>query len=175
MARSSFAMVRNILVLVLLMLLAAGCAASGDTGTQKTINALMIAGIAGIFIAILVLVALWISSRRWPPSYRGGVVGFLFGLIIAAVIIRRVPIETQLVAIGAILGLGADFVTSLKDPEGPKTVINRIAKMIVGAIAGIGDAAAQSGLKKPREQVIAGGLWCFLGTILFTLVIGNLF
>jgi hypothetical protein len=146
-----------------------------DPGTQKTVNSLLVAGIAGIFIAVSVLVALWVSSRKWPPSYRGGFVGCVFGLVVAAVIIRRIPLETQLVAIGTILGFGADFAVTLRDPEGPKTAINRLAKMIAGMISEVGTAAKDTGLRKPREAVIAGGLWCFLGTILFTLVIGNLF
>jgi uncharacterized membrane protein len=113
-------------------MLVGGCAASGDTDLQKTINALVVAGIAGVFIIVLVLVAIWIASRKWPLPYRGGFVGCIFGLVIAAVVIKRVPLETQLVAIGAILGFGTDFAATLKDPDGPKTAINRLAKMIAG-------------------------------------------
>jgi hypothetical protein len=151
-----------------------GCAARG-TDAQKTVGALIIAAIAGVFIAMLVAVAIWVSRRKWGLSYRGAFIGVVFGLVISAVIIRRVPLETQLLAIGAILGFGTDLLTSLKDPGGPKTAINRLATMIAGIITETGKAAQTSGLAKPREQIIAGGLWAFLATILFTLAIGNLF
>jgi hypothetical protein len=153
-----------------------GCGARGDTSLEKTQNALIISGVAGVFIAVLVLLAYLVSSfKTLRPSSRGAIVGCFFGLIIAAVVMRRIPVETQLVAIGAILGVGADFLTTLKEPGGPNTVINRLAKMISGMITGVGTAATDTGLNKPSEQVIAGGLWSFLGTVLFTLVIGNLF
>jgi hypothetical protein len=157
-------------------IVAGGCSAGGRTEMEKTQNALTIAGIAGALIATLVLLAYLLSSfKTLRPSFRGAIVGCFFGLILAAVVMRRIPLETQLVAIGAILGLGADFVSTLKDPSGPNTVINRLAKMISGMITGVSAAATDSGLNKPPEQVIAGGLWSCLGTILFTLVIGNLF
>ena len=152
-----------------------GCAASGDSDMQKTINALIIAGISAIFIFILVLVALFVSWIKLPPSYRGALVGCAFGLVIAAVIIRRIPLETQLVAIGAMIGVGIDFVAALKDPEGPKTAVDRVATMIAGMITGVEKAANETGLRPLRVQVVSGGLWSFLGTILFTLVVGNLF
>jgi len=151
-----------------------GCAARG-TGAQGTINALLIAAVSGIFIAVLVAVAVWASHRKWAPSYRGAFIGVIFGLIASAVIIKRVPLETQLLAIGAILGFGTDLLASLKDPAGPKTAINRLATMIAGIITQTGQAAEDTGLARPREKIIAGGLWAFLGSILFTLAIGNLF
>src|SRR5207249_4371750 len=116
---------------------ATGCGVRGGSEMEKTINALLIAGVSGIFIVVLVLVARWISKQNWPASRKGGIVGCVFGLITAAVIIRKVPLETQLLVIGAISGVGTDFVTNLKEPGGPKTVIERIAKMISGMIAGV--------------------------------------
>jgi hypothetical protein len=142
---------------------------------EKTINALLIAGASGIFIVVLVQVARWVSRQDWPPSRKGGIVGCVFGLITAAVIMRKVPLATQMLVIGAIAGIGTDFVATLKEPGGPKTVIERVAKMISGMVIGVGAAAADTGLEKPEEKLIAGGLWTFLGAILFTLIVGNLF
>jgi hypothetical protein len=161
---------------ILVAIIVGGCGAKGDTSLQQTINALVISAIAGFLILALVLVAVVVSLFPGvPPSFRGAIVGCVFGLIIAAVVIKRIPVETQLVTVGAILGLGADFVTTLKDPGGPNTVVNRLAKMISGMITGVGAAATDTGLEKPSEKIVAGGLWSCLGTVLFTLVVGNLF
>ncbi len=142
---------------------------------EKTINALLISGITAAFIFVLILLTFVVSRLPLVDSYKGAIVGCFFGLLIAAVIIRRVPLETQLVVIGALIGVGADFLTALKEPTGPKTVVDRLSKMIAGLVEGIGAAARETALRAPRQKLIAGGLWTFFATLLLVLVVGNLF
>jgi hypothetical protein len=123
----------------------------------------------------IVFVAGWVARREWPAAERGAVVGFLFGLIISAVVIRKVPLETQLVVIGAVLGIGTDFISTLKEPGGPKTAVGSVSKLIVSTARSIRGAAKTSGFDEPDHQVVTSGLWTFIGTILFTLIFGNLF
>lgn len=151
------------------------CAVRGSTPAEQTTNALFITGIAGTFLIVIVLVARWIAHRNWPPTQRGALVGFAFGLVIAAVVIRSVPLETQLIFIGALLGIGSDFLTTLKEPGGPKTTIDSAAKLVVSISRGIQGAAKDTGLEGPESEVVSSGLWAFSGTVLFTLIVGNLF
>lgn len=65
---------------ILVVIIVGGCGAvTRDTPLDKPENALLIAGIAGVFIVVLVLVAFLVTSfRRVSPSFRGAVVGFIF-------------------------------------------------------------------------------------------------
>jgi hypothetical protein len=99
----------------------------------------------------------------------------IFGLILSTVIIREVPLNTQLVFIGAVLGTGADFLSALQTPGGPKTSVNRISKLVVDTSRAVLGAVNSSGLDEPEYVTVTVGIWSILGTIAFTLIVGNFF
>src|SRR6516162_3992989 len=89
--------------LIVLSVIVSSCAAQPNAGPlDQTLNALLITGISGFAILMMLVVALWFSSRQWSPASRGGAIGFVFGLVLAVVIRRLVPVGTQLVFVGAI-------------------------------------------------------------------------
>lgn len=159
----------------LVAILISACAAKGETPSQQTINALIIVGISGISIVFIVAFSIWVANRQWSPLYKGGSIGFLLGLILAAVVIRRIPIETQMVVIGAILGIGSDFLATVRTPEGPKTSIDWLSKTIVNTAQGVLGAVETSGINPPDYKIVTSSLWSMILTVGFTLIIGNLF
>jgi hypothetical protein len=154
---------------------AGGCAARGATSEEQTRNALTIAGISGVFIISMWLTSRWLGRLGWPPQTKGAALGFIFSLIVSAIIIKRIPLETQLLAIGAIAGIGTDFVSGVKETTGPRTIVERFASYVSNLIEGVGQAAATTSLTKPSARLISAGIWAFILTILITLIVGNLF
>ena len=166
---------REALASLIVCLILSGCAAApGATGLDQTLNAMLITGISGLAILILVIVARWFSSRQWSPGSRGAAIGFAFGLVLAVVIQRLVPLGTQLVVIGAVLGIGTDFLSTIKEPGGPKTAVSSLSKLIVNTSRAVIGAARTSGIEEPEYVVITSGLWALVGTIGFTLLVENL-
>jgi hypothetical protein len=158
---------------VFVAFVAGGCAPQGATPEEQTRNALLIAGVSGVF-----MLAMWLANRLLgqlglPPETKGGFLGFLFGLVAAVVIMKRVPLGTQLFVIGAIAGVGTDFISGIKETSGPRTVVERIAAYVSQLTEGVRDAAVTTSLKRPSTRLISSGLWVFIATILFTLIIGN--
>jgi hypothetical protein len=169
------AQIRAFTSLIIVSLIVSGCASAPGAGPlEETINASLISVISGLAILILVIVSRWIGSRQWSPASRGGAIGFTFGLVLAVITLRLVPLNTQLVVIGAFLGVGTDFLSTIKEPGGPKTAVTSLSKLIVSTSRAVIGAAKSSGIEEPEYVVITSGLWSLIGTVAFTLVIGNL-
>ncbi len=92
----------------------------------------------------------------------GAVTGLAAGLLAGCVVIITIPQKLQLAAVGAITGMGVDWVASLGQKDGPKTAINTLATAIANAIAGIMNAAETTSLPVPPRVAVAYGLWCFV-------------
>lgn len=159
----------------LVAIVAGGCAVRGASPEEQTRNALTIAGISGAFIISMWLTSRWLGRLGWAPQMKGAALGFIFGLIVAAVVMRRVPLETQLLVIGAIAGIGTDFVSGVKETTGPRTIVERFASYVSNLAEGVSAAATTTNLTKPSARLISSGIWTFILTILITLVVGNLF
>ena len=104
----------------------------------------------------------------------GAVTGLAAGLLAGCVVLITIPQKLQLAAVGAITGMGVDWVTSLGQKGGPKTAINTLATAIANAIAGIMNAAETTSLPVPPRVAVAYGLWCFVFGLGLVMLLGSM-
>ena len=126
---------------------------------------------AAVIIILGLVIGAWVVHRwnlKW--TYYGAAVGVVVGLIAGTVIIFRVPLAAQYVVLGAFLGMGADGLTALAQPSGPRTAISALAR----AVAELVTASRQAGAPRGAEKPIAAGVWSAFGTIFLMILLGLL-
>ena len=156
------------------LLVLGACAAPGS-GVQKTINALGLIAITVVIEGAILASALvfGVSMFRSSADKFAMFLGVFVGCLASAVIIVSVPLNIQYMVVGGILGLGTNLFASKNQAANVKTAIGSLAKLVTTTVKSVSSAAADTGLPTPQERALTVGIWCFLGTILLTLAIGN--
>ena len=139
-----------------------GLANNGDDDMMTFADALALVRLAVALLMGWGLVTWGFSWFHLSWVLYGALTGLASGLLAGCVVIITIPQKLQLAAVGAITGMGVDWVASLGQKDGPKTAINTLATAIANAIVSITSAAETTSLPVPPRVAVAYGLWCFV-------------
>jgi hypothetical protein len=167
---------RVLILWAALLLVLGGCTAPG-TGSERTLNALGVVAVATVVEgAILVAALRWgVLTLKSPAERFAMFLGTIVGLIASVIIMVSVPLNIQYLIVGGILGLGTNLFATKSQTRSVTTAIGSLAKFVITTAKAVSSAAEDTGLPTPEEIALTIGIWCFLGSILGTLAIGNAF
>lgn len=165
---------RLLAVWVSLLLVLGACAAPGS-GAQRTFNALGVVAIAIVVEGtILVSALIWgVITLRNSAQRFAMFSGVFLGCIASVIIIVSVPLNLQYMIVGGILGLGTNLFATKNQAANVRTAIGSLAKLVTTTVKAVSSAAEDTGLPTPEEIALTIGIWCFLGSVLLTLAVGN--
>jgi hypothetical protein len=127
---------------------------------------------AAMFVGYVVLTfAFKYLSLDW--SWYAVLVGGFLGVFVGYILIVAVPYKVQLVGVGSLLGLGADWVSASLKPGGGTALLGALASFISDQHGAINKALQQTGLSPLSDVPVTIGLWAFVIMVAVLMAFGT--
>ena len=146
-------------------LIITGCARPDGLSARQAVT-----NVGLLVLIVIAVIAVIVIAYKFSIA----AVGVCVGLICGAAIILSVPIGFQYAFIGAVLGIGGDFLASSTKKGGPTTMIESLSSFIVSATQAAQEVGNITELEQNKKR-ISQLIWSAVGTVVLMLIVGRIF